>query len=192
MSLVRVYIDFEFSDFLHRDIISVGVISEHGKTFYQENSEAINNLASEWVKINVYPLLESNAKIPLNELSARLWCWLEEIDADEIQIVADYQGDYDLLVELLGDEHPKIRKEALLVYNAFASTCFTRASFTGNFEEVNDNYRDAKEFYFIEFIGWFSENQLIQHHALNDAKAIKYAFEKTVNEFSFLETLRNV
>lgn len=188
---LRIYIDFEFSDFIQRDIISIGAVTESGETFYKENSDEDGTFASEWVKLNVYPLLEKTFEVsaPLVEIEARLWAWFDDLDSEQIQIVADYKGDYQLLVELLGEEHPKFVEDPILVYDSFIATCFSKGILDPDFQSVYC-LRECKDFFFSEFMGWFQENGLIQHHALSGAKAIQFAFEKTLAKFDYLNVLR--
>ena len=193
MSVKRVFIDFEFSDFIKRDIISIGAVADSGETFYAENSDEDGTFASEWVKLNVYPLLDAeHCAMPLNELGARLWCWLDELDCESIQIVSDYKGDHDLLLDLLDEDHPKFCNDPIFVYDAILSACLANSIANQDFVGGHNNFRDAKDFYFLEFIGYFKENQMTQHHALTDAVAIQYAFNKTLDEFQFLQVLKNV
>jgi hypothetical protein len=186
---LRVYIDFEFSDFLHRDIISIGAVTDSGETFYRENSDEYDTHASEWVRANVYPLLQPEHACSLNELEARLWCWFDELNCDQIQIVSDYKGDYELLLGLLSEKHPKFTNEPIFLYDAFVASCLSKGWIDEDFETIFC-LRECKDFYYSEFMGWFLENGVAQHHALNDAQAIKYAFELTINKFNYLQVLR--
>lgn len=187
---LRVYIDFEFSDFLHRDIISIGAVTESGETFYKENADEYDTNASGWTKEHVYPLLQPEHAIGLVELEARLWHWFDELECESIEIVVDYIGDYELLLELLNDKHPKFIDDPVVIYNSFTAACVSKGVYEKDFETVY-RLRECKDFYYMEFMGWFQENGVKQHHALNDAKAIKYAFELTVKTFDYLNTLRN-
>lgn len=188
-SPLRIYIDFEFSDFLHRDIISIGAITESGETFYKENADEYDTHASEWTRTNVYPLLQPEFAVSLNELEARLWSWFDDLECEQIQIISDYKGDYDLLLELLNEKHPKFIEDPIFLYDSFVATCVSTGLYDKEFQTIYC-LRECKDFYYSEFMGWFQENGLPQHHALNDAKAIKHAFEKTINQFDYLKVLR--
>lgn len=197
----RIYIDCEFTDFINRELISIAAVVKEsyigaaivdGFHFYAESIDYNEAFVSEWVKLNVYPLmLFSNSRFKETELSARLWDWFDSVSTDKIQIVTDYEGDYELLLDLLGEKHPKFCDDPIFIYDAFISACQAKSLYDKEFQ-FTENLRDVKEFYFLEFMGWFPENGVRQHHAFNDARAIKYAFENTINEFPFLEVLRNV
>lgn len=189
----RIYLDFEFSDFVHREIISIGVITDDpliDGVFYMENANESKKFTSEWVKLNVYPLLDNISQCNINQLSARLWGWLEDLPCDQIQVVVDYKGDYDLLIELLDDKHPKLNENPIFIFDSITASAIAYS--IGRSCSAKDLLSDAKNYYFGEFDGWFVDNQLPQHNAINDACAIKDTFEKTIAEFAFLEILRNV
>ena len=55
--MIRVFFDTEFTDFTNMDMISIGMVAETGEEFYKENLDFIQVWSSEWVRLNIYPLL---------------------------------------------------------------------------------------------------------------------------------------
>jgi len=61
---MKIWFDTEFiEDGKTIDLISIGMVREDGQTFYAENSECKRDLASDWVKKNVYPHLQGGSYV---------------------------------------------------------------------------------------------------------------------------------
>ncbi|MCK1445448.1 3'-5' exoribonuclease [Bradyrhizobium sp. 48] len=59
---MKIWFDTEFiEDGKTIDLISIGMVSEDGNTFYAENSECDRDRASPWVKENVFPHLRGGS-----------------------------------------------------------------------------------------------------------------------------------
>src|SRR5271157_5206921 len=98
MTTIRLFLDTEFTEFINTDPISVGVAASNGAEFYGENLEFDRTLSSAFVQANIYPLLTPETHgMKLSELSARLWCWIDELPCKNVIVTVDYQTDYALL-----------------------------------------------------------------------------------------------
>lgn len=167
-----IHLDTEFTDFVNIDLISIGLVAENGKEFYGENLDFKKEYSSDWVKENVYPLLDTeNCGYRRIDLSVSLWEWLNSF-SERVTILCDYSTDLDLLVDLFNyDDHPNIKKLGNfyhLIGNLIENGKFNKAEASlGN--------------YFNEYI---SNNNLTIHHSLSDAKANQYAFNKVVKQFN--------
>ena len=166
----RVFLDTEFTDFLACELISVGLKAETGEEFYGENLDFNDALSSDFVRANIYPLLD-RAKYGMKELelSARLWQWLDELPYDKVEIYADYQTDWDLLQNLLRDEHPKLMPPTNL-FAKIGTQCLISSALAGP-EGFVGAHKQALTLFNVEFLNHFFETGETQHHALSDARA---------------------
>ena len=180
MKTIRAFIDSEFTDFRNRDLISLGLVAETGETFYGENLDYFKLSCSDFVKQHVIPLCNF-AKFGMRraELSAKAWEWLNELNADKVDIIIDYTGDWELLMELFNHQkHPKLNKHPTNIFTPAAVSFQNHKNLavlnalTGANEA---NYKliaaEAQIIYNNEFDQYFIDTGEIQHHALSDAKA---------------------
>jgi hypothetical protein len=96
---MKFWFDTEFiEDGKTIDLLSIGVVSEDGRTFYAEPNEADLTKASDWVKANVIPHL-SNITKPRADIAKEL----VEFMGEKPEIWA-YYADYDwvALCQLFG------------------------------------------------------------------------------------------
>lgn len=143
------FIDTEFSGFTDAQLISMGLISEDGRhEFYAERNDVPEADCSTFVRTNVLPLLgPALQRISRREFAFRLWQWLK--GRGQCSIVVDYQGDWDLLKDLLGYRLPNnVYPKPLLLGELSGMPAFLR-----------------------EYYGYFSLNGMQEHHALHDARA---------------------
>jgi len=171
-----VFIDFEFTDFKERDIISIGLAAENGMTFYGENLDFDKRKSSQFVKDIVLPLCNfPKFGKRQSALAAQTFEWLNELPTDNVQIMIDYMGDWDLLNELFNYErHPKVNPQPLNLYvPMYVAIGNHRNSMMGepNELEYTKIAEQGKVCYTTEFYNYFRDNGEIQHHALSDAKA---------------------
>lgn len=182
---IRLHLDTEFTNFVNPELISIGLAGPQGIEFYGENLDFNRNSSSEYVKKVIYPLLEPDkfGKKEI-ELSARLWHWLDEVDADFLIVSADYQTDFDLFFDLLGEKHPKILEveNLWLTINRWINGTIVNDSNPDESARVMHNtIRKKFNDYFLQY---FLINKKQQHHALSDARAINYAYQILVQEFA--------
>lgn len=86
---VNIFYDCEFTKLQQpfdpepNELISIGCVSESGKTFYAENATTLArpHIFSEFVLENVVPLLEGgDVAIPYIEIAHQLKAWVESFD----------------------------------------------------------------------------------------------------------------
>jgi hypothetical protein len=149
MSL-HLFVDTEFTDFLNCDLISIAIVAADGREFYGERSDFDQGSCSEFVRAAILPQLGQypDRVFTREELRTALLSWLDQFAIeDEPRILCfDYGGDWELLVDLLGD-----------VPSGW------QACYLGG-ETLDHQQMEA---YFKEHGG--------RHHALHDARANCYA-----------------
>jgi hypothetical protein len=171
---MKIFFDTEFSG-LHKNttLISIGCISEDGKTFYAELEDYDKNQVYPWLEENVLRHLSKN----IHELRAMadsvsvggkkevaedLSIWLRQWD--EVEMWSDCLAyDWVLFNDLYGDAF-SIPKNVL--YIPF-DIC-TLFKIKGIDPDIN------REMY--------AEIDGNKHHALHDAKVIKACYEKLIKE----------
>ena len=182
--VARFFVDTEFTDFTNCDLISIGLVGPNGEKFYGENSTFVAAWASDWVKANIYPLLDYNKYGKRREeLSAHLWEWLNEQPYDEIIIVADYHKDFELLQELLVEKHPKISDIENINNNIYHDIDKQVAALGGNDDDYHYQVKKVVGKFRQYFAEYFERTAEMQHHALSDACANQEAYSKIALEF---------
>lgn len=171
-----VFVDTEFTNFDKPDLISIGCAASNNEYWYSENSEFNRNGSTEWVKENIYPLLQGgNYEMPRQEIAETLWEWFDKFEKPVI-VMVDYRRDSQLLLELFDyGQHPKI-KSICNVYQSFAQLHTAE-----RFSILEDRMEKLIEEFFQR------NSTLSQHIALYDAMALKFAFETVVKEFNLIE-----
>lgn len=145
--MMRIFVDTEFTDFIDCDLISIALVAEDGREFYAERIDFDRHACSAFVREAVLPQL---GQYPERMFSrASLHAALHEWleQFGGGTLCMDFQGDWDLLVDIL-DGVPD-GWEALLV------------------RDQADQVR--LESYLQQFGG--------RHHALHDARALRYAVQ---------------
>lgn len=149
--MLKVFVDTEFTNFIDTELISIGLVSEFGQEFYAEVPFTEPN-CSPFVHEVVIPLLGTiaDSKYERDELKLRLSNWLEMVRPtnQDVQICFDYQTDWDLFADVLDYEVPEWCHSRLIARN------------------INSILK--YEFY--------KRNNLVEHHALYDARANCFAF----------------
>lgn len=148
---MKIFLDTEFTDFIAPQLISIGLAASNGEEFYAEVPYS-TELCSTFVKEIVIPLLGKNPDVvcTAHELPIRLITWLKlrKSSNQKLDICFDFQTDWDLFSKALGENVPNWCQPRLIG------------------REINAMLR----------YDFHKKNQLPQHHALNDAKGIRYAF----------------
>lgn len=168
--MTNVFFDCEFSK-LQKDsdeepieLISIGCISDSGKRFYAENSNALarSDYFSAFVVETVLPLLDGGgSEIPYEDIAKKLRIWIECFDA-KVKMWTDAPRFDWPHIEHMFDNHgwPSnlVRKPIALSFpNSIQQTRF--------FAGVEDAFKTFQP-------------KLRCHHALDDAIANKYGFER--------------
>ena len=99
-----VFLDTEFTNFAHPDLVSLALVAEDGREFYAERTDYRQNECSAFVQEIVLPLLGRvpGAACDSAELAQRLRSWFGALP-EPATIVFDYATDWHLLaVAMLG------------------------------------------------------------------------------------------
>jgi hypothetical protein len=147
-----VFVDTEFTCFCSPALISLGAVSGADE-FYVELTDVSLRGASSFVCEHVLPLLGRDPSKCLStvQAGARLYEWLSELGP--CRLVVDYEDDFNLLFELLGDElPPNVEPKPLLVMGTAI-------------RNLDKNV-------------YMTDNGLTMHHALHDARALQHVINK--------------
>jgi hypothetical protein len=148
---VKLFIDTEFTDFSRPDLISIGIVSEDGREFYGERNDFLQVRCSDFVRKVILPQLGHTPDnvYTLPALKGALLEWLKQFTSEAQTIIcSNLDDDWVLLTKLLGNDIPRS-----ITYR--------------NIEHNIDDGR-LKEY--------FQASSLTEHHALNDARACRYAY----------------
>lgn len=183
-NVVKIFFDTEFTDFTNMDLISIGMVAETGQELYKENLDFIRPWASKWVQDNIYPLLKINEYgVKRYQILIAIEQFVDSLGADKVIFCADYQGDLDILSNLLDDSEMVTPYELVNFRNEiyFKVDEFTKMIGGSDTDYQNKVQKILKDFE-KHFIEYFQESGEKQHHALSDAKANFIAFNKTMLE----------
>lgn len=156
MSL-RLFLDTEFTDLLHCELLSVGIVAEDGREFYAERSDVDMSLCGDFCRLAVVPQLgaEPSAIGTESEIAARLKCWLAQFQANAPVVVSvDHPTDWELFTHLARDD------ETLKVPNWITGQSIRAAIDPRNIE------------------AYWELHGRRAHHALHDAKALRFAWQR--------------
>lgn len=150
---LRIFIDTEFTDFQFRELISIGAVTDHGLEFYAELTDFDLAKCNDFVRSIVLPKL---GRVPAiigtkAEIGTALKAWVDGLPG-EIEICVDFMGDWELFSMLLQDGGMLKVPEHIICRDIWA--------------KISDL---DKEQYWMDHGG-------DDHHALQDARANKYAF----------------
>jgi hypothetical protein len=151
---MRIFVDTEFTDFIDCDLISIALVADDGHEFYAERTDFDRGACSAFVEEAVLPQLGQFPDRKFSRASLQS-ALLKWLEQYGGGIFCmDFHGDWDLLVDLL-DGVP-VGWEAALVW-----------------DQVD---KGRLESYFQRFGG--------RHHALHDARALRYAMQASVTPCS--------
>lgn len=172
MTHTYLFINTEFTDFTNCELISIGMVTSEGKEFYGENASFDKTKSSAFVELVVYPLLEPEKySLPKEDLSIAMYKWLDDVPAEQITIMVDYDKDYILMFELLTKMHPKI----IGVENILGA--FQTGNDSKNWVNRNQTQFDfLKSIFDVYLRFYYTDTHEKAHHALSDAKANRSAY----------------
>lgn len=151
----RIFIDTEFSNLIDIELISLGLVSDVDE-FYAELNDFPLDGCSAFVREAVLPHLglKPEAVMSRDCLRGTLAAWLLQVkgDCDYVVISYDYFGDYVLFVEALGEVPPWVRGDNIR-------------------DRIDETEREA----------FWRSASLPRHHALYDARALRYAYRRGAN-----------
>ncbi|HJV74795.1 MAG TPA: hypothetical protein VJ654_11280 [Noviherbaspirillum sp.] len=158
---MKIYLDTEFTNLneFHRELISIGLVSEEGMEFYAERNDYALDKCSDFVKDIVLPKL---GRVPDRVMSRNLMRdelrrWLSEVKGAHgwVEICYDFIGDWQLMRELLDCEIPGW----ITYHNVYLA-----------YLECDKQKRE--QFFANAVIDGTGEDD---HHALFDARALRLA-----------------
>lgn len=151
----QLFIDTEFTGFKDPKLISIGIVAQTGQEFYAEVEYSVDE-CSDFVRAVVLPLLSRNKIYSLAELKDELAAWIEMVrQGRPILICYDSEYDRQMLSQIFGNDTPN----GIVFRNLGASY-------------VNQ----------LKVYEWHVKNAQAEHHALHDARALKYAFRGWVRK----------
>ncbi len=152
MSLI--FLDTEFTDFTNCDLISIGMVSTGGHELYFERNDYEQKWSSEFVRANIVPMLgKQGVRVGSKEECAQaVREFFAGLPYEKIVVVVDYYQDLHLLADLLDNDYGPKYAGAAYLQNLF------------------DHYEAARAC-LLAAEDFFAEQNVLQHHALDDAKA---------------------
>jgi hypothetical protein len=147
--MLLVFLDTEFTGFDRPELISIGLASASDTEFYAELCYT-HSSCSKFAHNVVIPLLSLNYQVSRQELRANILSWLNSIRNNAL-LVACFDSHYDkgLFINIFDNESP-----SFIIFRCIG------------YRHINGLIR--AEFY--------RKNSLNEHHALNDAMALRYSF----------------
>ncbi|KDP87277.1 hypothetical protein CF70_002385, partial [Cupriavidus sp. SK-3] len=102
-----VFLDTEFTDPIDCELISIALVAEDGRKFYAEVLDFDRSKCNQFVRAAVLSQLSKveGAEVVRDELPSRLRTWFTELP-DDVIIGCDNFTDWELLIDILGDELP--------------------------------------------------------------------------------------
>lgn len=146
------FLDTEFTDFIHCELISVGIVTEDGREFYAECSDVDLSLCSDFARAAVLPQLGREPAVVGTEqhISAALQQWLAQFD--QVEVCFDYPTDFEWFYYL-------VRDPETLILPAWIKGRNIRGELAA-----------------VDIEHYWQENGRQAHHALHDARANRFAF----------------
>jgi len=147
--MLLIFLDTEFTEFDNPELISLGLASLNGKEFYAEVPFTCSS-CSQFVLDVVLPLLSDTYQVPTDGLHKNILKWLDSIREDNPVIVCfDSIYDKNLFLRLFPTNLP-----SFIILREIG------------YRQINGLMRSD----------FYEKNNLSEHHALNDAMALRYAF----------------
>jgi hypothetical protein len=151
---MKIFLDTEFTDFAETQLISIGLAAASGEVFYSEVPFQ-RQKCSQFVNEIVLPLLNPEAALcgPA-ELRKKLIDWFDLVKPgdEEVELCFDFETDWDLFCAAIGDKN-------------IPPWCIRHKIGARN---INALMR----------LDFHRKYDLPEHHALNDAMALRYAFRE--------------
>ena len=174
--MLNVFLDTEFTNFLDTDLISIGMVAQTGEEFYAEVPYP-DAACSPFVREVVVPLLDRK---PLSfcskpELGRRILSWLNIVrprsDSD-VCICYDYETDWCLFADAFDEQifRPMSDHFQGRIPCCVPSHMPSRMPRWIQRANVNRNINALMQWDF------YKQRQLSEHHALNDAGALRHAY----------------
>lgn len=178
---MHIYIDTEFTDFVDMQLISLGAVTEDGREFYAEVSDYDKQASSAFVKEHVEPLLKKQLQVPSVQVGAKFSQWISDL-GDPCALVVEYiPGDWQLTIETMGNTIPtNLNPEPVFTSNELMHRAVMYALTIGC---KSDTLVDlVLQTYQIKYLDYFFLKKAPRHHALEDARAMKFAWEQSMQK----------
>jgi hypothetical protein len=148
--MLLVFLDTEFTRFCNPELISIGLAAANGEEFYAETPYTHSSCSQFTLEV-VIPLLASTDQISPENLGEKISNWLNSIRNDE-SVVLCFDSDYDkvLFLKIFADNPPRF-----IIWRGIG------------YRHINGTMR----------ADFYRKTALREHHALNDAKALRYSFK---------------
>jgi hypothetical protein len=165
-----VFFDTEFSSMLSPQLLSIGLVAESGTELYIEVAGAQELVVSDFVRHEVLPLLGLHTPLVLeyDAIALQLEAWFDGLRGGDrrigIVLVSDYPVDWMLVTEL----------KVLMP----GEQSWTRAANIGGRMVQNLMASGRQVAQYFEAIEDFHRIHGQRHHALVDARAVKYAISE--------------
>jgi len=153
---MKVFLDTEFTGLgKSAQLISIGLVTAGDETFYAEVPFELDR-CNQFVREVVLPLLDPACRCTAADLRSRLMDWVLHVRPEDepLEVCFDFERDWDLFCAAIGEKN-------------LPAWCARRKIYSRN---INQLMR----------LDFFQRNNLAEHHALNDALALKYAFRNNL------------
>lgn len=162
------FIDTEFTDFAHMDLISIGIVSEDGAHEFYRESQHIADYRSDFVNQVVMPLLDKNTKSH-DDVAYDLRMWIDALPGDDVTIIVDYVGDWQLMDKLFKKFPPSKEIYVKMLNQGFlhmlhSRGCHMQENIVRGYAALMQGMQD----YYLQ--------DPRQHHALVDAKSNRHGW----------------
>lgn len=96
--MLLLFLDTEFTNYAHPDLISIGIARVGGTDFYAERTDYRHEACTDFVRNEIIPLLGQTpaAACTALELAIRLCAWFDALP-EPATILFDYEADWQLL-----------------------------------------------------------------------------------------------
>lgn len=179
MHTLTIHIDCEFTDFTNMGLISIGAVAEQtNDEFYAEVSDHKPHWRSKFVNEVVMPFSDmSKFGRPHKQVAMDWATWVDGLDCENVLVVADYSGDFELLYELHKMHQPKkpIRTE---LYNSYLGNKLVQRTGKDTLEQYLNVCNDCAYIMAEEF----NQPGVRRHHALDDARVNMIALTKAIKK----------
>jgi len=148
--MLLVFLDTEFTRFRNPELISIGLAAANAEEFYAEIPYT-HSSCSQFTLDVVIPLLAGTRQISPGDLGEKILNWLNLIRNDD-PVVLCFDSDYDkiLFLNIFADNPPRF-----IIFRGIG------------YPHINGAMR----------ADFYKKTALSEHHALNDAMALRYSFK---------------
>lgn len=120
------FLDTEFTNYTHPDLISIGIAAVAGSDFYAERTDYRREDCTDFVRDEIIPLLGKTpgAACMSVELASRLHEWFDALP-EPATIYYDYETDWQLLqAAFAGDLPPNVGAHQLVDHKIFRHSAY--------------------------------------------------------------------